>query len=100
MTSLIDRMESAATVKGLLLREDVRLLTLIGPPGVGKTRLGIQVVTDVARNAATLTNPGALLPGTAFHAYDPRQGFFALRRALEPLWSQPERPRLLHESQA
>lgn len=50
---------------------------------------------EYANFAATLTNPGALLPGTAFHAYDPRQGFFALRRALEPLWSQPERPRLL-----
>jgi len=32
---------------------------------------------------------------TAFARYDPDQGFLALRRALEPLWSQKEQPRLL-----
>jgi hypothetical protein len=34
-------------------------------------------------------------PPTTFARYDPSQGFLALRRALEPVWSQEEPPRLL-----
>ena len=48
VTSLIGRTESARTISALLLGDDVRLATLVGPPGVGKTRLGIQVATDIA----------------------------------------------------
>jgi predicted ATPase len=46
-TPLIGREPELAAVKQLLLREGVRLATLTGAGGSGKTRLGLQVVTDL-----------------------------------------------------
>lgn len=48
LTSFIGREREVAAVVGLLLRPDVRLVTLIGPGGVGKTRLALRVAEDVA----------------------------------------------------
>ncbi|HSK89202.1 MAG TPA: hypothetical protein VK880_12630, partial [Anaerolineales bacterium] len=47
-TPLIGRAEAAETVGIFLLSKGVHILTLVGPPGVGKTRLGIHVATEVA----------------------------------------------------
>jgi predicted ATPase len=43
LTPLINRTREVATVGAYLERSDVRLLTLVGPPGIGKTRLGLHV---------------------------------------------------------
>jgi transcriptional regulator with XRE-family HTH domain len=42
VTSLIGREREIAEVHNYLSRDDIRLVTLIGPPGIGKTRLSME----------------------------------------------------------
>ena len=44
---LVGRADEIAAIHRLLLNRSVRLLTLVGPPGVGKTRLALQLAWDV-----------------------------------------------------
>lgn len=52
LTSLIGREWEVTTLCAELLQADVRLLTITGPPGIGKTRLSLQVATEVQAHFA------------------------------------------------
>lgn len=47
LTSFVGRKAELARVRSLLWRVDVRLLTLTGPPGIGKTRLSVELAASV-----------------------------------------------------
>jgi predicted ATPase/DNA-binding CsgD family transcriptional regulator len=52
LTRFVGRERDVATLAALLWREGVRLVTLTGPGGVGKTRLALQVVDAIAADFA------------------------------------------------
>ena len=47
LTAFIGREREVTNLRQCLNREDVRLVTLTGPGGIGKTRLALQVVTEM-----------------------------------------------------
>jgi predicted ATPase len=49
-TTLVGRQREVAAVKDLLLRNEVRLVTVTGPGGIGKTRLAVQVASELAEH--------------------------------------------------
>src|SRR5581483_9254524 len=50
LTSFVGREQEITTVCELLRHPEVRLLTLIGTGGVGKTRLGLQIATRLVQD--------------------------------------------------
>ncbi|MDQ5826714.1 MAG: tetratricopeptide repeat protein [Chloroflexota bacterium] len=75
LTQLIGRDVEAAEISSRLLREEVRLLTLTGAPGTGKTRLAIEVAANVKSHfeavcfvaLSAVSEPDLVLP-TVAHA--------------------------------
>lgn len=74
LTSLIGRDEEVADIRRYLLRDGIRLITLIGPPGIGKTRLSLAVaarLTGSFRDGVyfvpleTVRDPNGVLPAIA-----------------------------------
>src|SRR5438105_10515344 len=67
---IIGRTQELDSVRRLLLREDVFLVTLTGPGGIGKTRLALQLAIDLLDSfeggvffvgMATIANPDLVL---------------------------------------
>lgn len=82
LTSIVGRGQASASLNELLSRADVRLVTIVGPPGVGKTRLALHVAEQLQKdftdgavfiNLAQITQPELVLPaiGFVFDIQDP-----------------------------
>jgi transcriptional regulator with XRE-family HTH domain len=50
LTVILGREREAASLEKLLSRPEVRLATIVGPPGVGKTRLALHVAEQAEKN--------------------------------------------------
>jgi len=78
LTSLIGREQTIAQISALLSNSQIRLVTLLGPGGIGKTRLSIEVATHLR---PLFADGASFVSLAAIH--DPAQLLFAIAQALD-----------------
>ena len=70
-TKLVGREKEVAAAKELLMRPDVRLVTITGPGGIGKTRLAVEVAKELDEQfpsgahfvpLSAINDPGLVIP--------------------------------------
>ncbi len=90
LTPLLGRDKEVTALASLLARDDVRLVTIVGPPGVGKTRL----VTHIAAQLA-----GSFADGAAFvdltQVTEPKDFLTTVVEALD-VYETSEIPLMVH----
>ncbi len=64
-TSFIGRQQELAEVISRLSEPNCRLLTLLGPGGIGKTRLSLQVASTLAQSSSAIFQDGVFLVSLA-----------------------------------
>src|SRR5579884_2982049 len=102
LTTLIGRKREVETICTLLRKPEVRLLTLTGTPGVGKTRLALEVAWELVHDfadgvhlvsLASLSDPALVIPTIARRLGLTESGSLPVLELLKV--SQREKQRLL-----
>ncbi len=99
LTTLIGREHEVARLHTLLLQDSARLLTLTGPPGIGKTRLSLEVGVGLLDHfadgvffvgLASVVDPGLVLTAIALTLGLPDKGTASLLGELQQALSSKQ----------